>query len=172
MCSVITRNCFRRVLLLLLTVSLVLVAAPVLAGGYDSALHNVKKFNALFEFSQGNPKGANLVMWAVRNSYQVDEVKAMPENPSVVVVFHGPVVKLLSSNRAPFNDSEWDEVEKFQRTIREMKLEGVKFEVCQYAAKLLGVDTNTIIPQVDQVGNGFVSVVGYQQQGYSVVRIP
>ena len=36
----------------------------------------------------------------------------------------------------------------------------------------LKVDPKTIIPEVSQVGNGFVSIVGYQAQGYEVVVIP
>jgi intracellular sulfur oxidation DsrE/DsrF family protein len=81
-------------------------------------------------------------------------------------------VKLLSTDRAPFNDAEWAEVENFQDTLRQMKKDGVKLEICLYAAKVMGVDKDTIIPEIDRVGNGFVSVIGYQMQGYAVVRIP
>ncbi|NIQ96327.1 MAG: DsrE family protein, partial [Desulfuromonadales bacterium] len=81
-------------------------------------------------------------------------------------------VKMLSTDRSPFNGAEWAEVEKFQETLRQMKKDGVKLEVCLYAAQVLGVDAEKIIPEVDRVGNGFVSVVGYQRQGYAVVRIP
>ncbi len=49
--------------------------------------------------------------------------------------------------------------------------DGVKMEVCLYAAKVLGVDPNSILPEIDHVGNGFISVVGYQAQGYSVVAV-
>ena len=90
----------------------------------------------------------------------------------IAVVFHGPAVKLISSDRKFFDEAQWPEVQKFQQTLREMKKEGVRLEVCQYAAKVLGVERETIIPEVDQVGNGFVSVIGYQMQGYAVVRIP
>jgi len=146
------------------------VSAP--AAGYDNALHGVKEYRAIYEVSQGNPKVANLVFWAIRNSYQVPEVEKLDNPPAIAIVFHGPAVKLISSDRKFFNDAEWQEVQKFQQTLREMKKEGVKLEVCQYAAKVLGVDKETIIPAVDQVGNGFVSVIGYQMQGYAVVRIP
>lgn len=149
-----------------------MVSTSALAAGYDSALNGVKNYNVMFEFSQGNPKIANLVFWAVKNSYEVDEVKSLKGDKNIVVVFHGPVVKLLSSDKAPFNAAEWSEVEKFQGTIRQMKKDGVKFEVCLYAAKVLGVDKETIMPEIDRVGNGFVSVVGYQMQDYAVVRIP
>jgi hypothetical protein len=41
--------------------------------------------------------------------------------------------------------------------------------VCRYALKVLGIDPAAILPEVDQVGNGFISVVGYHAQGYSAV---
>jgi intracellular sulfur oxidation DsrE/DsrF family protein len=79
---------------------------------------------------------------------------------------------LLSTDKAPFNEAEWAEVESFQETLKQMKKDGVKLEVCLYAVKMMGVDKATILPEIDQVGNGFVSVIGYQMQGYAVVRIP
>ena len=143
-----------------------------LAEGYGNALKGVNSYDAVFEVSQGNPKIANLVFWAVKNAYEADEVKALSGTPNVVIVFHGPVVKLLSSDRSPFNSAEWAEVEKFQATLRQMKKDGVKLEVCLYAAEVLGVNKTTIMPEIDGVDNGFVSVVGYQMQDYAVVRIP
>ena len=148
------------------------LSTSALAGGYDNALKGVKNYDAVFEVSQGNPKIANLVFWAVKNAYEASEVKALSGTPNVVIVFHGPVVKLLSSDRSPFNSAEWAEVEKFQATLRQMKEDGVTLEVCLYAAKVLGVDKATIMPEIDRVDNGFVSVVGYQMQDYAVVRIP
>ncbi len=52
-----------------------------------------------------------------------------------------------------------------------MKQDGVKMEVCLYAAKVLGVDPNSILPEIDHVGNGFISIVGYQAQGYSDIAV-
>lgn len=170
-----TRNkiIFQSMTCLMFALALVVMTpASSMAAGYDNALKDVKGYDAVFEVSLGDPKIANLVFWAVKNAYEVDEVKALPETPNIVIVFHGPVVKLLSSNKAPFNGREWEEVEKFQATLRQMKKDGVKMEVCLYAAKVLGVDEATIMPEVDRVGNGFVSVIGYQMQDYAVVRIP
>jgi len=81
-------------------------------------------------------------------------------------------VKLLSTDSASFNEAELAEVQKFQTTLKQMKKDGVTLEVCRYALKGMGVDEATIIPEVDPVDNGFVSVIGYQMQGYAVVRIP
>jgi intracellular sulfur oxidation DsrE/DsrF family protein len=53
-----------------------------------------------------------------------------------------------------------------------MKKDGVKLEVCLYAVKTMGMDKTKILPEIDPVDNGFVSVIGYQMQGYAVVRVP
>lgn len=149
-----------------------LLALPALAGGYDSALKGVTQVKAVFDYSQGSPKMSNVLFWAVRNVYQDESVRALPNPPRVVIVFSGAAVKLLSTDRKGFEKSDLEEFKKFDETIRQMKRDGVKMEVCLYAAEVLGVDPATILPEIDHVGNGFVSVVGYQAQGFSVVRIP
>jgi len=158
--------------LLVVVAFVTLISAPVLADGYDNALHGVNGYDAVFEVTQGDPKVANLIFWAVKNAYEVSELKVLKNAPKIAVVFHGAAVKLISSDKKPFNAGEWAEVEKFQGTLRQMKKAGVTLEVCLYAAKVMGVDKGTIMPEIDQVGNGFVSVIGYQMQGYAVVRIP
>jgi intracellular sulfur oxidation DsrE/DsrF family protein len=90
----------------------------------------------------------------------------------MAIVFHGPAVKLISTDRSNFKKEDLEEIDKFQMMIRQMKKDGVKFEVCLYAAKVMKVDPATILPEIDRVGNGFISVVGYQAQGYSVVTVP
>ena len=147
-----------------------LIASPAASGEY-AALDGVKRVKAVFDVSLGSPQMANLVFWAVNNVYQDESVRALPEPPQVAVVFHGPAVKLISTDRKDFKDSDNEALDEFANMIRQMKKEGVKLEVCLYALKVLGVDPSTILPEVDQVGNGFISVVGYQAQGYSVVTI-
>jgi len=151
---------------------LALVHSPALAKGYDNALQGIKAYDAVYEVSLGDPKIANVVFWAIKNSYEVPEVKALANKPNIAIVIHGPAVKWISSNRTAFNDAEWMEVEKLQGTLRQMKKDGVTMEVCLYAATVMGVDEAMIMPEIDRVGNGFVSVIGYQMQGYAVVRIP
>ncbi len=160
------------VCLFLAVAFVVLTSTPVFATGYDNALKGVNSYDAVFEVTQASPKISNLIFWAVKNAYEEAEVKGLKNDPNIAIVFHGPAVKLLSSDDTPFNEAEWAEVEKFQATLKQMKKDGVKLEVCLYAVKVMGVDKATIIPEIDHVGNGFVSVIGYQMQGYAVVRIP
>ena len=156
----------------IMSLFLALQVLPTVAGEYDNALKDVKGVKVIFNVSPGDPAFANIVFWAVRNTYQDEAVSALPEKPQVAIVFHGAVVKLLSSDRSGFDQKDNTEIDQFQATLRQMKKEGVKLEVCLYAAKVLGIDPTTLIPEIDQVGNGFISVAGYQAQGYTVVTIP
>jgi intracellular sulfur oxidation DsrE/DsrF family protein len=144
----------------------------VASADYKNALNGVSQVKALFDVSQGSAFKLNLVFWAVQDVYNDSTVKGLSKPPQAAVVFHGPAVKLLSMDKKHYKQQNQEEVKKFQDTLRKIKSEGVKVEVCQYALKVLKVDPKTIIPEVSQVGNGLVSIVGYQAQGYEVVVIP
>ena len=155
--------------------ALIIVAAshaPASAGEYDAALKGVKGVNVVFNVSHGNAKSANAIFWAVRDAYKNEAVRALSEAPRAVVVFHGGAVQLLSTSRQGTDKGEAEARDRFAATLREMKKEGVKLEVCMYAVKVMGVDPATLMPEIARVGNGFVSVAGYQNQGYAVVAIP
>ena len=156
--------------IMIATFTIALIAAPAASGEY-AALDGVKQVKAVFDVSLGSPQMANIVFWAVKNVYEDESVRALSKPPQTAVVFHGPAVKLISTNHKDFKDSDKEALGEFANMIRQLKKDGVKLEVCLYALKVLGVDPATILPEVDKVGNGFISVVGYQAQGYSVVTI-
>ena len=157
---------------LALAFSCALLSTSAVSGEYDNALKDVKSIKAVFDVTQGSPKTSNLIFWAVKNVYEDETVKGLPQKAELAIVFHGPAVKLISTDRSKFKEAEYAELDKFHGMIRQLKKDGVKLEVCVYALKVMGVDPATVYPEIDQVGNGFISVIGYQQQGYSVVRIP
>ncbi len=78
---------------------------------------------------------------------------------------------MISTDRNGFKESDNEALDKFASMIQQMKKDGVKFEVCDYALKVMGVDPKTVLSEVDHVGNGFISIAGYQAQGYSVITI-
>jgi len=147
-----------------------LTALPAMAGEYP-ALKGVKGVKAVFDVSQGSPQTANIVFWAVKNVNDDQSVRSLAVPPRVAVVFHGPAVKMISTDRNGFEASDNEALDKFANTIRKMKANGVRFEVCDYALKVMGVDPSTVLPEVDHVPNGFISIAGYQAQGYSLITV-
>lgn len=61
--------------------------------------------------------------------------------------------------------------DEFATMINQMKKDGVTFEVCDYALKVMDVNPATVLPNVDHFGNGFISIAVYQAQGYYVVTV-
>jgi len=89
-----------------------------------------------------------------------------------VLVFIGKTVLYLSSQ--PSNELELeyeDELASIQSSIQEFSKLGVRMEVCAVATKVFGVDNKSIPKQMNIVSDGFISLIGWQTQGYKLVPI-
>ena len=150
--------------------AVVIITIPAISGEY-TALQGVESVRTVFDVSHGSPKTANIVFWAINNVNDDGSVRALSQPPQVAIVFHGPAVKMISTDRSGFKKTDFEELDKFATTIKQMSANGVKFEVCDYALEVNGVDPKTVLPEVNHVPNGFISIAGYQAQGYSVITI-
>lgn len=151
---------------------MVLVSATAVAGDYDNAMKGVENFDVVFDYSNGDPVIGNIILGAMATVGDAPEVESLPNDPKMAVVIHDAAVFLISTDRGDRDDATWAEIQKFQAALKKMKENGAQIEVCQYALDVFKVDRNTVIPEIDQVPNGFISVVGYQEQGYALIRIP
>jgi len=150
---------------LLIAVSLFIVSA-VSAEEYG-ALKGVKSAKAIFDFRIGDPKSAVLHMDLIHQTYK--SLAAMKKQPSFVVDFIGPSVKLVSKNRSAFSPEDQKALDQLSGTITAMAKDGIKFELCMVAAKVFNVDPASLLPEIKAVGNGWISEIGYQARGYSLV---
>jgi intracellular sulfur oxidation DsrE/DsrF family protein len=153
---------------LFLSICLLFAASSnVFAGDYGDALKGVKSIKALYDFRIGNTKSAALHLKLIHQTYKDKEV--MDKKPVFVVVFIGPSVKLISKNREGFSPEEQATLSEIAGTISEMSKDGIKLEICLVAAKVFGVDPATVLPEIKAVPNGWISEIGYQAQGYSLI---
>ena len=159
-------------LLRLIVLFSLIAASPAVADENNNALKGVQGIKAIFDYSQGSPKMSNIIFGAVKGVYEDKATTALAEKPQIVIVFQGPAVRLITTDRSNFAEKDFAELDRFHKMIRQLKKDGVTLEVCLYAAKVVGVDPSTILPEIDQVRNGFISTIGYQAQGYSLVRVP
>lgn len=150
---------------------LLLAALPATAEEY-AALAGVKGLDSVFDFSLGSPKVAAVVFPAILDVHQNPAVRALPAAPRTVIVFHGKSVRLITTDRKGVDKEDLEDYDKVADFIRKAKKAGIKMEVCMYAVKVFGIEPTTLMPEIDRVGNGFISVLGYQAQGYGVEVIP
>ena len=154
---------------LFLSICLLLVAvANGFAEEYE-ALKGLKSVKAVFDVRAGNPKSAALSLKLIHQTYQDKNITAITKQPAFAVVFIGPSVKLISKNREGFSSEEQKTLDEIAGIISQMSKEGIKLEICLFAAQVFGVDPASVLPEIKRVGNGWISLMGYQAKGYSLV---
>ncbi len=149
--------------------------SPVSAGeikeeGYTS-LQGVKHVNAVFDFRIGDPKSAALHLDVIHRTCKDKALQMGEKKPAFAVVFSGASVKLLSKKREGVTADDAKTLDEIAGRLAVMAKDGIRLEACQIALKVFGIDPASILPELHKVGNGYVSLIGYGAQGYSLVPV-
>lgn len=138
--------------------------------GDADALKGITRGSVIWDVTVGNPGRLLFLMKVIEETYT--DLQRQNVKPDMIFLFHGPVVKLISTNSPDLPLEEEESYEEVVRLIRKMsKLPGVKMESCSISARMLGIDSGAIIPGINPVGNTFVSQIGYQQKGYATIPV-
>lgn len=135
---------------------------------YD-AMKGVNSVNAIFDMRDGNLQTAVIHLNLIHDTYK--ELVTMKKNPVFVVVFMASAVKLISSDHSGFSAEEQKSLKEIASIISRMSKAGIRVEVCLFAVKVFGVEPASILPEIERVGNGWISEIGYQARGYSLVPV-
>lgn len=159
---------FLNTLLLVLAINTVHAAENVID---DSAsLGNIKVGKGVFLVDIGDAKKLNFYLEVIQGTYK--GMKAQGVEPDFILVYIGPSVRYLSSTPASETEQEAGgillEIESNVEALAEL---GVKQEVCAVATRVFGIDNKTVLPDLALVGDGFISLIGYQAQGYHLVPV-
>ena len=134
------------------------------------ALRDINEGKVVWDVTVGSPIKLLLLMKVIEETY--DDLVRQDVKPDMIFTFHGPVVKLISSEPLDLPLDEEEAHEEVLDLLRKFSQKpGVKMESCSVASRLLGIDNDTIMPEVKPVGNTFVSLIGYQKKGYALIPI-
>ena len=139
-----------------------------MANEYD-ALTGVESVRAVFDVRVGNPKVAAVHLDLIHKTFKDQNLTIKSKKPELVIIFMGPAVKLVSKARTGFTPEEQKQIDVIAGIISDMAKDGIKLEICVAAIHLTGGDTASILPEIKQVGNGWISAIGYQHQGYALI---
>ena len=134
-------------------------------------LKGLKSVKAVFNFEMGNPQSALINLKLIHQTYKDESIRKVSKHPDFVVIFLGPAVKLVSKNKGAFTAEDQKILDEFASTVSAMAKDGIKLEICMFAVKVFGVESSSILPEIRQVGNGWISLIGYEAKGYSLVPI-
>ena len=134
-------------------------------------LKGLKSIKAVFDFRSGSAKSANVLLGLIHDTYKGKNIAAVTKKPEFVVVFIGPSVKLISKSREGVLAEDHKTLDAIAEKISKMAKDGIKLEICLFAARMFKVDPATVLPEIKHEDNGVVSLIGYQSKGYALVPL-
>ncbi len=135
-----------------------------------AALHGVTTGKVVWDINMGDPKKMVLYLKVIRETY--DDLVRQDVMPDMVFAFRGKSVLLINQDREQVPLEEHDALDQIASLLADLqKRPGVIMEACSVATGLFGVKNENLLPWIKPVGNTFVSLIGYQAQGYGTIAI-
>ena len=136
--------------------------------GYP-ALDGVNDIKVVFDVRAKKASSAEVQIDLIHQTFRDQGIRKVTDKPDFVVVFAGSAVKYISNATDSLSNEEKALASMIADTVKAMARDGIKMEVCLYAADLYDVEPASILPEIKHVGNGWISLIGYQSRGYTLV---
>jgi intracellular sulfur oxidation DsrE/DsrF family protein len=135
------------------------------------SLEGVKSVKTIFDFRFSNPAEALIHIKLIRDTYKDKVLTSMTEKPVFAVVFMGPSVTILTKNREGLTKEEKAQLDEMDKVIEAMAKDGIRLEVCLFAAGVFGIPPDSFAKELHRVDNGWIASIGYQSKGYVLVPV-
>lgn len=133
------------------------------------ALSGLSEAKAVFLVSVNNPGRIDHLLRVIGMTEK--GLREQHVTPHLIVVFVGPDVAFLTRDRRGISYMDQHAVAGIQKQIGQLHKAGIKFQACGIAMKGMDVAPDRLIPGVQAVGNGYISAIGYEAKGYSLVPV-
>ncbi|MBE0585287.1 MAG: DsrE family protein [Desulfofustis sp.] len=150
---------------------ILLVSGALSAGAaqFDNAraLAGVDRVGIYFDVNIGNADLLALRMRLIEQT--LDQLRSAGIETDVVIGIRGGATSFTTRDDHYVLDDEVAAKQAIQEHLRSFAARGVVIEQCEIAAVLKDIPVADFIDEVIFVGNGYVSLIGYQARGYAVV---
>jgi intracellular sulfur oxidation DsrE/DsrF family protein len=133
------------------------------------ALRGVETGKVVFDMNTTDAEKTALYLMVIRET--VNDLIRQGVKPDVILAFRGPSVGMISKDRQQADPDDFEHLDKIAAQLAELQKQGVRMESCSVAARMLKVDNDQLLDGVKPVGNTFISLTGYQAQGYAIIPI-
>lgn len=163
---------FRRILILCMLLFAPLLAAQAATAPINdaAALQGVKQGKGVFLIDFNDPKKTAFYLEIIKGTHA--GLTRQGVKPDFVIVYIGPTVRFLST--APDDElalEQGDALEAIADRVKELSELGVRQEICAIATRVFKVPNETILPGLTLVDDGFISLIGWQTQGYKLIPL-
>jgi intracellular sulfur oxidation DsrE/DsrF family protein len=134
-----------------------------------AALEGVKEMKIAFDITEGNPEA----LLAKLTVIDVTRKQLIAENvkPKLVLAFRGDASYFTQTDLEKIKPQDREAAKKVAAKLREIRgASGVEsLEQCSLPLPARKLKGEEVMPEVKLVGNGWISLVSYQQKGYAYI---
>jgi intracellular sulfur oxidation DsrE/DsrF family protein len=143
------------------------VSAPI---NDAAALRGVKEGKGVFLIDFSDPRKTAFYLEIIKGTHA--GLARQNVKPDFVIVYIGPTVRFLST--APDGELELehgDTLKAIAERVKELERLGVRQEICAIATKAFKAPDEAVLPGLTLIGDGFISLIGWQSQGYKLIPL-
>lgn len=164
------RTMTSRIGVALLVIGATCYLSPTFGEQYQS-LKGVEGLKITYDVRSNSPKKTALFLKLIHQTYKHTDLDGMPEAPEFVVVFNGESVTLISEDHDRFPRESRVHLEEIAERVKSMAAEGIRMEGCLTAAEIFSVDPKLFHDEIHGINNAWISISGYQAQGFSIIPV-
>jgi intracellular sulfur oxidation DsrE/DsrF family protein len=156
---------------LTLSLGLMLIAGPLRAApAVDdaAALAGMTEAKGVFQIDFTDAEKTAFYLEIIRGTH-ANFVRQGVE-PDLVIVFIGPTVQFLSTQTGE-EVADPATLMRIESEVAQLAELGVRLEVCAVATEVFGVANDSLFDGLELTGDGFVSMIGWQAQGYHPITL-
>jgi uncharacterized protein len=155
--------------LVLMGVIILLSCRPAVAEEFANkrALANMSAVMAYYDVNVGVPAKLVTRLRLIAKTY--DQLVSAGVTPGFIVGFRGKASYFVTKGDDYVFDEDLPAKKKVLKWIQALKARGIVMEQCRIAASLHDIDPKDILPEIEVVQNGYISMIGYQAKGYSQI---
>ena len=152
-----------------LVVFFVLLPSLLFAGNPDNhvALADLKSVNIICDVNVGEPHLLLTRLELIDETYS--QLLDASVTPTVVVAIRGEASRYITRDNQYVLPQHVDTKKAIQTIVAQFQRNGIRLEQCAIAARARHIDPADLLPGVELVKNGYISIVAYQARGYALL---
>ncbi len=134
------------------------------------ALNGLTEIKVTFDITTGNANKLLSLLGVIEETR--DGIVKQGIKPRFILAFRGPASLLVQKDESRIKLEDLEVVAKIQQKIKVMSKDpSYGLQQCAIANRFLKIKNQDTIPEIEVIGNSFISIAAYQNKGYAYIRI-
>lgn len=134
------------------------------------ALIGMSEVKVIFDITTGDAKKLLSRLGLIEETR--DAIRQQGATPRIILAFRGPASLFIQKNQDRVKIEDLVTMAKIQKKVKSMSRDkSYRLVQCAVANRYLKVKNEDTIPEVEVVGNSFISMAAFQNKGYAYLPI-